>query len=417
MGPSGKRTAVLLGLVTMAGLLTVPASGTGQSTGVHGWGGTWGASMMPAGEAFEEPNWSLDGFDDQTVRQVVRVGVGGAAARVRLSNVFGTTPLRVAGATVARQARGASVRPGSLRHVTFGGSRSVEVPPGGEVAGDPAWLRVAPLDSLTVTLYLARPTGPATFHLGATATSYRAPGDHRGDAGAGAFTGTAHSWYYLAGVDVTGSPAARDAVVAFGDSITDGGGGVDDNDRYPDELAEALAAGGRPRGVLNAGIGGNRVLTDSPCSGEKALSRFRRDALDQPGVGTVLVLEGVNDIGMSEFDHPCFPPARVGAAELIAGHRELIRQAHARGVRAIGTTLLPFKGSGYHTERGEVVRDELNHWIRTSDEYDAVADLGRSMAAPGDPDLLNPVYDSGDRLHPNAAGTRAMAEAVAPLLR
>ncbi|WP_199537271.1 GDSL-type esterase/lipase family protein [Spongiactinospora gelatinilytica] len=196
------------------------------------------------------------------------------------------------------------------------------------------------------------------------------------------FTETTHSWYYLAGVDVTGAARRPSGVAALGDSLTDGGGRTDANDRYPDELAEFLVRQGRARGVLNAGIGGNRVLNDSPCSGDKALTRFRRDALDEPGVGTVVVLEGSNDIGLSESEHFCFKPnPRVTAAELIAGHRELIRQAHARGIKVIGATLPPFKKAAYFTEHGELVRDELNHWIRTSGAYDAVADLDRAMAA------------------------------------
>ncbi|MFI0423727.1 GDSL-type esterase/lipase family protein [Spongiactinospora sp. 9N601] len=195
--------------------------------------------------------------------------------------------------------------------------------------------------------------------------------------------------------------------MALGDSLTDGGGRIDANDRYPDELAELLVRQGRARGVLN----------DSPCLGDKALTRFRRDALDEPGVGTVVVLEGINDIGLSESEHFCFTPnPRVTAAELIAGHRELIRQARARGIKVIGATLPPFKKAAYFTERGERVRDELNHWIRTSGAYDAVADLDRAMAAPRDKDLLHPAYDSGDGLHPNEAGNRAMARRIAAAL-
>jgi len=190
---------------------------------------------------------------------------------------------------------------------------------------------------------------------------------------------------------------------------------VDGNNRYPDELAERLVAAGRPRAVLNAGIGGNRVLNDSPCFGEKALTRFRRDVFDQPGVRTVIVLEGINDIGFSELDAPCFgPSARITAQELIAGHRELIRQAHANRIRVVGATLLPFKGSVFSTEHGETVRDEFNNWARASGEYDAIVDFDRLMADPANPDRLNPAFDSGDRLHPNDAGYHAMAAAIDP---
>nr|CTQ98847.1 secreted protein [Kibdelosporangium sp. MJ126-NF4] len=381
-----------------------------------GWRGAWAASMVPAVGGYV-PNWSQEGFTNQTVRQVVRVSAGGSAARIRLSNLFGTSPLKITGATVSRSGVGAGVRPGSVRHLTFGHDRSVAVPPGAEVASDQVPLWVAPLDSLTVTLYLATPTGPATFHLGATATTYRASGDHRADVRPDAFTETTNSWYYLAGVDVVGLPA-RKAVVTFGDSITDGGGAVDENDRFSDELAEVFVERGKPRGVLNAGIGGNQLLHDSPCSGDRALTRLWRDALDEPGVGTVLVLEGINDIGFRESEHYCWAPhPGLTAAQLIAGHQELIRQGHARGIAMVGATLLPYKGSGFYTAAGEKLRDEVNHWIRTSGEYDAVVDLDRVMATPGDPDQLNRAYDSGDHLHPNPTGLRAMAVAVAGVIR
>ena len=179
-------------------------------------------------------------------------------------------------------------------------------------------------------------------------------------------------------------------------------------------------AQGETRGVLNAGIGGNRVLTDSPCLGARATTRFPQDVLDEPRVGTVVVLEGINDIGFAALppsEDPCFSGGpEVTAAQLIAGHRKLIRQAHARGITAIGATILPYKGALYYTETGEATRDQVNEWIRTSGEYDAVVDLDRIMAAPGDPDLLNPAYDSGDRLHPNDAGYHAMAVAIAPAI-
>jgi lysophospholipase L1-like esterase len=252
------------------------------------------------------------------------------------------------------------------------------------------------------------------FHPFAIATSYRAGGDHLFDRAGDAFGETSQSWYLLSGVDVTGPAPHRDrgTVVAFGDSITDGSLSTPDaNNRYPDELAERLVAAGRRLGVVNAGIGGNRVLTDAEGLGERATARFRRDALDQPGVRTVIVLEGVNDLGLGLGDTGK-PPT---SAQLIEGYRTLIRAAHARGVRIVGATILPFKGTiypGYWTEPGEQVRDEVNAWIRTGGEYDAVADLDRALADPADPDRLRQEFDGGDGLHPNDAGMHAMAEAV-----
>jgi lysophospholipase L1-like esterase len=400
------RRKLLLTLGTVLGLVVTPLTASASSTGV--WEGTWTTSPQRPGAGFT-PNWSQEGFADQTVRQVIRISQGGPAVRVRLTNVYGTAPLAVAGATIGRAGEGAAVH--SVRPLTFGARQSVVIPAGQEVSSDAAWLPVQPLESLTVTLYLAKPTGPVTFHADSESTSFRAAGDHRSDQAGAAFTETSASWYLLSGVDLVDPSPRRDVVVAFGDSITDGAfAGVDKNTRYPDELAERL--GGR-HAVLNAGIGGNRVLNDSLCLGDRATTRFRPDALSQPHVRTVIILEGINDIGSSEMDFECFKPnPRVTAAELIAGHRELIRQAHAAGVRAVGATLLPYKGSFYYTVQGEAVRDSLNNWIRTSGEYDAVVDFDRSMADPADADAMNPAYDSGDHLHPSGVGYHAMAASI-----
>lgn len=386
----------------------------GEGHGGDRWRGGWAASPQAPTGVFG-PNWAETGFARQTVRQVVRVSTGGTRARVELSNRYGRTPLKVAGATVARAGRGASVQAGSVRTLTFDGRRSTTVPAGGELLSDAAGLTVRALESVTVTLYLDAPTGPATFHALAAATSYRAAGDHRFDAGAAAFTETSQSWYYLSGVEVAGGrPAHRDGVVAFGDSITDGFGATPDADnRYPDELAERFAATGRPRSVLNQGISGNQLTHDTDWAGEKAVARFRKDVLNEPDVGTVILLEGINDIGMSEWkDGPDGPTPDVSVEQLIAAQRELIRQAHAKGIRVMGATLTPFKGAVYYTERGETKRDALNDWIRTSGEFDGVIDLDHALSDPADRDRMAAAYDVGDHLHPNDAGYRAMAEAV-----
>ncbi|SFO94954.1 Lysophospholipase L1 [Amycolatopsis arida] len=405
-------TAVLglLGLVAA----TVPTAPPATAHPLP-WSGSWVAAVQePSVPPWGTPNWSVEGFTDQSVRQVVRTSTGGVAPRIRLANTYGDTPLRLTGASVGKAGDGAAVHPGTLRPVTFRGSLSATVPAGAELTSDPVPLPVAPLERLSITLYFATPTGPATFHERATATSYRARGDHRFDRSAAAFTETSESWYFLSGVEVV-APGGRDAVATFGDSITDGvGSTVDADNRYPDELAERLVAARRPLAVLNAGISGNRVLNDSTCFGEDALSRFHRDVLDEPRVRTVIVLEGINDILFSEFGtEPCMlPNPEVSARELIEGHRALIRDAKARGVKVVGATLLPVQGEFVDSPRVEAVRDEFNTWLRTSGEYDAVVDLDRVMADPTDPDRMNPAYDSGDGIHPNDAGMRAMAEAI-----
>lgn len=400
-----KRIAVAL-VATTSLLMSAPSA---VSATEARWAGGWGASPQAPVAGFE-PNWSREGFADQSVRQVVRVTAGGPLVRIRLSTVY-SGPVSLTGATIARAADGGAVRPGSVRRLTFGHRAGVEIPAGREIVSDAAPLPVGPLDEVAVTLHFARPTGPATFHASALATSFRASGEHLSDTSAAAFTETTRSWYFLTGVDVLDTSPRRDTVVAFGDSITDGvGSTVDADNRYPDELAERL----RGRfGVLNEGIGGNRVLNDSPCFGESATKRFTRDVLGRPDVRTVVVLEGINDIISSDVEFECFVPnPEVTAAEVVAGHRTLIRQAHARGVRVVGATLLPVKGFATYDERIEAVRSEVNAWIRTSGEYDAVVDFDRALADPADPRALLPAYDSGDHVHPNDAGYRAMAAAV-----
>lgn len=455
-------TATLAG-ASVAGARSRPASATETSTtasatstntagdadrspGHAPWTAGWAAPVQRPSSGFEE-NWSERGFARQTVRQVVRVTSGGSQARIKLSNRYGDKPLKVAGATIARSAGDASVRPHTLRTLTFGDHSRLTIPAGGERTSDAAPLQVKPFEKVTVTLYFAEPTGPATFHAQAYASSYRAQGDHRRDRTGSAFGEQTHSWYYLADVELTGerrggagtrrgmsgaaggdgahsgdqraggkgpTAARRGAVVAFGDSITDGfGSTVNADRRYPDRLAERFAAAGTPRPVLNSGIGGNLLLNDSAWYGDRALDRFDRDVLDKPGVSSVIVFEGLNDIGFSEVNMPTYQPnPQLSADELIAGYRELIARAHARGVRVMGATILPFKGAEYHTARAEAKRQRINTWIRTSGEFDAYVDFAGALASPEDPQALDPAYDSGDHKHPNDAGYRVMAEAI-----
>ncbi|MEU7045516.1 SGNH/GDSL hydrolase family protein [Streptomyces varsoviensis] len=367
-------------------------------------------------------NWSREGFADQSVRQVVRVTGGGSQLRIRLSNAYGATPLRIAGASVGRSAGEAQVWPGSVRDVSFGGGRSATIKPGRDLVSDAVELRTSPLEKLTITLYFADPTGPATFHRYTTATSYRASGRHLGDSDPGAFKESTNAWYFLSGVEVSGvevsgaASAPRGTVVVFGDSLVDGTGATDGaDDRFTDKLSERLIAARRPLDVVNAGIAGNRILNDSPCFGDKALDRFRRDVLDRPGVRSVIIHLGANDIGAPEMGDPCMGAApRVSAAQIIDAHKKLIRAAHARGVKAVGATILPMKGALFplYSERGEKVRNTVNHWIRTSGAYDSVLDSARALADPRDAALPRPGYVFRDGLHPDEAGAHAVASAV-----
>ncbi|MFD9910967.1 SGNH/GDSL hydrolase family protein [Streptomyces sp. NPDC059063] len=419
---------VALALTTGAAVTAAQAS---SSSGKHeagkeqAWSAAWAASPQRPSIGFKA-NWSEAGFDNQTLRQVVRVTEGGDSARIRLSNAYGASPLRIEAATLAKTdgTKGAAVKKGSVRHLTFGGKKSVTIPAGGQLSSDAAALGLDRFESVTVTLRLAGTTGPATFHAQSFATSYRAKGDHVADTGARAFDESTESWYYLSGVDVSGGKAGNsdkgskrakgDGIALFGDSITDGfASSTDLNRRWSDALAERLAKAGKPRPVVNSGIGGNMVLNDSAWFGDRSATRFGRDVTDLPGVGTVVVLEGVNDIGFSETDKPTYKPAPVvSAKELINGHRKLIRAAHAKGLKVVGATLVPLGGSDHYGEHAAAVSDEFNDWVRTSGEYDGYVDFDKALADPSDPERIRPAYDSGDHLHPNDAGYRAMARAV-----
>jgi len=405
------------------------------------WTAAWTTSPQRPGAGFT-PNWSEAGFAGQTIRQVVRLGIGGDALRIRLSNRYGAGPLRVTGMTVATTIGGgagdggagsAAVKPDTPRELAVNGATAFTVPAGADLATDAVPFVADALDSVTVTAYLAEPSGPATYHAQALATTYRAAGDQRGDAEGTAFTETSQSWYYLCGVDVRGasvrgvdaaggsgnaggratSGGVGGAIVVLGDSLTDGTGSTPDTDhRFPDLLARRLVAAGRPRAVLNQGIGGNRVTVDSAWLGERATARFHRDALSQPGVSTVVIFAGINDIGISEVarDSPfpvLAPYTKVSAAEVVAGYRDMIRRARAAGLRTVGVTLLPMRGSAFSTPTSEAKRTAINDWVRGSGEYDAVIDLALAMG-----DVLDPAHDSGDHLHPSDAGYQAMADAV-----
>jgi lysophospholipase L1-like esterase len=356
---------------------------------------------------------SARGFANQTVRDVITSSVGGEAIRLELTNAYGGTPLRVGHVTVALAEPGtATVVPVSLYPVTYRGRSSFQIPAGAQILSDPVSMRVWPMQPLAVSIYLPGRTGPATFHWDAYQFNWvSAPGDHAADSGSAAFTVPSLSWYYLSGL-VVQSPDVDGTVVAFGDSITDGvGSSIDADARWPDDLARRLdQLSGPTLAVADAGIGGNRVLAGSRWFGVSAEARFGRDALDQPGVRDIIVLEGINDIGFGTS--PRHPGTAIPATAIIAGYRQLIVRAHARGLKIFGATLLPFQGAGYYSARAEATREAVNHWIRTSGAFDGVIDFDAVMRDPADPLRLNPEYDSGDHLHPNDAGYQAMASAI-----
>ena len=348
-------------------------------------------------------------ISNQTIRQIVRVSAGGDRIRVVLSNAFGTAPVEIGAAHVALRDKDSMLKAASVKPLTFGGATTGKILSGATIVSDPVDLSLAPASDLVVDVYLPGDLGlgpsPVTTHNGASQTNYlSATGNHSGEPSM-TVERTAGAWFLLSRVEVAAGKEAG-AVVTFGDSITDGARStVDTNSRWPDYLARRLAARKGPAfGVLNAGISGNQVLGDG--AGVSALARFDRDVLMQTGVTHVIIMEGINDIGIARTN------PSPSAADLIAGHKQLIERAKARGLKVYGVTLTPFEGAAYWTAEGEAKRQALNEWIRTSKAYDAVIDFDKLTRDPAAPTKFLPAYDSGDHLHPGDAGYKAMGEAV-----
>ncbi|MFK4691139.1 SGNH/GDSL hydrolase family protein [Streptomyces pristinaespiralis] len=423
----------LVGLLTGALLLTLapapsaaagaPAAPDGRGAG-RAWTGTWATTptAVPASDTTE--------FENRTIRQTVRTSIGGDRVRVRLSNEFGDRPLVIGEARIARPAgSGPATRidPRTDRPLTFGGRTSVTIPAGAPAVSDPLPMRVPAGSDLVVSVHLPERTPGSTVHAFAFQHNHVAAGNVTGRTDIVA-TATLDRWYFLTGVSVSsGRPERSSAVVAFGDSITDGSDtDVNANHRWPDFLARRLGAAPGPYtvGVLNQGISGNRLLHDpnppagsdaenfAAYFGQSALRRFDRDVAAQPGARHVIVLLGVNDLGHPGTVAPV--SETVSAADIIDGHRQIIARAHERGLKVHGGTVLPFKNDtfGFYSPRNEAARQAVNHWIRTSGEYDGVIDFDKALRDPADPQRLLARYDSGDHLHPGDAGAEAMAAAV-----
>ncbi|HWY06825.1 MAG TPA: SGNH/GDSL hydrolase family protein, partial [Candidatus Acidoferrales bacterium] len=318
---------------------------------------------------------------------------------------------------------GAALVPRSNHEVTFGGSRSIAIPEGAEVLSDPVSFSVGSEQNLAISLFTAGETGPATVHGSAFQTNYiSGPGNFAAEEGANAFIAATGpkitaSWYFLSAVEVLAAADVKGAVVALGDSITDGASSrPDKNERWTDFLARRLLTGQTKIAVLNAGIGGNRVLTSSPCWGQNALARLGRDVLAQAGIVAVILFEGTNDIGQPDAPatdtNPCRSRTQVTADEIIAGYKQIIARTHARGLKIFGATILPYQGVAAWTATGEAKRVAVNQWIRTSRAFDGVIDFDAALRDPARPARMAPQYDSGDHLHPGPAGHEAMGNAV-----
>lgn len=376
---------------------------------------TWTAAFRSAPVSPDEPTplvYPSRGFDDQTLRQVVRVYSGGDRLRIRISNRYGKEPLAVARTRIAVHATGAATVPGTDTGVTFGGARDVTIGTGQEAVSDPVNLAATNGSSLVISTYYAVPCGRATYHPFALQTGYVAAGDATSQPEL-PHPDETEPRFHLTGIDVE-TPAARRVIAALGDSLTDGVGTTPGRHlRYTDHVARRAAAAGMS--LVNLGIAGNRLLTD--VFGESGSARFDRDVLAAPGVTHLIVQLGINDIGLPGM----LGASPVSADELIDGYTAIAERARRRGLTTVIATLTPFSGAatagpGFDTQENEELRQRVNRWIRTSGEFDGVADLDHALSDPAAPAALAPGYDSGDHIHPNDAGAQAMADAVSTTL-
>lgn len=363
-------------------------------------------SGAPAATPPPTPAPTAPAFNNQTVRMIVRTSVGGRRARVQLSNAFGTAPLKVGAAHIALREKDSAIVPASDHALTFSGQPSFTIPPGADILSDPVDIDIPKLGDLVISVYVPGEVAVPTAHLTGLHTTYTSkPGD---------FTGAAwiddaaksQAWYWISSVDVLAPRDAR-TIVAYGDSITDGATSTPDTDSsWPSQLARRLLANKATADVaiVNQGISGNRLLSDG--AGVSALARFDRDVLAQPGIQWLVIMEGINDIGLGARD------GAVSAEDLIGAQKQMIERAHMRGIKVIGATLTPFAGAAYYSDQGETLRMAVNEFIRTGKAYDAVIDFDAAVRDPENPKQIRAAFNIRDHLHPNDAGYKAMADAV-----
>jgi lysophospholipase L1-like esterase len=370
------------------------------------WVGTWATAPAPSEAGVS--------FNNHTVRMHPRVSIGGDTVRVRVSNAYGNRPLMIGAASVGLRDQGPAIVPGSARQLTFGGASAVTVAAGALVISDAVTLDVPPLADLAVTLYLPGAISPDFQSTGryARQTNYISPPGNFAATGTMPVGKLTDEWFFVSGVDVLASPETG-GVVALGDSLTDGNISTHDAYcRWPDQLARRLIArsGGRLLGVMNQGLGGNRILHD--LRGDSGLRRFDRDVLAQPGVTHAIVMLGTNDLR----NRNARPDEEVTADQMIAGLHQMAVRAQARGIKLFGATLTPFGNETFLPGAWNPVREghrvAVNTWIRASGVLDGVVDFDKALRDPECPTQMLPRYDCGDGLHPSDLGYCAMGDAI-----
>jgi lysophospholipase L1-like esterase len=401
----------LLSSITIAG--PVQAAAPTQAAG--GWVTAWATALQSIPDISDPPPlYRTPDVAGRTVRQIVYPTVSGRGVRVRISNVYGRGPLTLTDVVLARSAGGAATQPGTAVHLTFAGKASITLKPGAEVDSDWAQAEMTAGEPYAISLAAGPRQTLTAWHRVANQVNYvSTDGDHAADALGSAYPRKFTEAAWVSALDVLAPNAV--VVAAIGDSITDGlRSSLNRNHRWPDVFARRLAqAGAAQTAVLNLGISGNRLLSDSPCYGEALDRRFERDALGHGGVGAVIVLIGINDINFASMPPRAgldcdFPHTAVAARDLTDGYRRLIERAHRSGVRIFGATLTP---ASLPPAR-EAVRAAVNDWIRTSRAFDGVVDFDAALRDPAHPDRLQRRFDSGDHIHPSDEGYAAMAAGV-----
>ncbi len=390
-------------VLAFASMMALGACATGtafNSTGGSGWVGAWGAPPAPPGQA-------SNSFENQTIRQTLKVAAAGSEVRIRFTNEYGDKPLKIGAATITRI--GPDGRPaGAPTSILFGGQTGVTLPKASPIFSDSVAFPVTAMEKISISLYVPEATGQCTCHdLGVENVEISSPGDFTRTGFTPKETSTKRP--FVSAVEVLAAKPTP-VVVAFGDSITDGyASTIGANHRWPDVLAERLRAAGMNHSVVNQAISGNRVLNyGNAVFGDAAVARFDRDVLSVPGAKWLVMLEGVNDIGMGGMNGAT-PPS---AATMINGYKQIISRAHAHGLKVYLATILPYGGARYYRPEGNAIRLEINDWIRKAEGFEGFIDLDAAMRDPADSTKMKADLQSGDWLHPNDAGYRVMGEAV-----